>query len=141
MTPPQDTSNTSGNRDVVTELRIEFAEIKRDMLHLTSSFQELNVQLTEFIEKQDEKITQITNTCLTRSARFTDLITRVDALEEDKKNIEKRVEAIEKVHTEEEGGRSAMKPYKEYFLYIFMTATSVAEGAIILYLLSKGGLG
>jgi hypothetical protein len=130
----------SPNDEIVTDLRIDFAEMSRDLVHLSSCFQELSAQIAEFMNKQEQRVADIQSTCITRSAKWSDNDRRLNNIETNQRDLYKRVECIEKVHTEEEGGKVAVRPIKDYFMYVFMTATSVAEGAIILFLLAKLGL-
>lgn len=124
------------NMELLTEMRIDIAEMSRDFVHLASCVQELTAQLTEFMQTQDERISQITNTCVTRSVKWGEVTNDINDIKQNQRDIYKRVEAIEKVHEKDEGATQGTKPYKDYFIYILMTVTTI----IITYVFAKGGI-
>ena len=137
------TSNTSNtathecqNIKLLTEMQIKMAEMSRDMVHFAACFQELNAQLSEFMQKQDEKISQITATCTTRSVRWGEINSDITELKNCQRDLYKRIEAIEKTHSQAEGVVSALKPYKDYIIYVIMTGTAI----LLTYLFARGGL-
>jgi len=122
--------------DIVTDLRIEFAEMSRDMVHLAACFQELNAQLAEFMSKQEQRVADIQSTCITRSVKWGEMHRKINDMELSQRDIYKRVENIERVHDKDEGGAVAVRPYKDYIVYLFMSATAV----VLTYLLAVGGI-
>ncbi len=132
----QDVTHECQNIKLLTEMQIKMAEMSRDMVHFAACFQELNVQLSEFMQKQDEKISQITATCTTRSVKWGEVSSDIAELKNCQRDLYKRVEAIEKTHSQDVGFSTALKPYKEYLVYIFMTATTI----LLTYLFTIGGI-
>lgn len=129
-------SEITPQRDIVTDLRIEFAEMSRDMVHLAACFQELNAQLSEFMSRQEQRVADIQSTCITRSVKWGEMNRKISDMEIAQRDIYSRIERIEKVHDKDEGGESAVRPYRDYVVYLFMTATAV----VLTYLLAVGGI-
>ena len=133
---PKKKTHDCENIELLTNMRIEMAEMSRDMVHFAACFQELNAQLTEFMQKQDERIGQITNNCVTRAVKWEDLYRDLDGFKRAQKDIYKRIEVIEQVHSEDVGGKRAIRPLKDYIVYVFMCATSI----LLLYLFAIVGI-
>lgn len=141
--PDTSISHQCENSDLVTDLRIRFAEMSRDMINLAACFEELNAQLTEFnmgmrefTEKQEQRTAQISDTCTTRSVRWGEINLKISTFEKALPNIYARLETIENVHAQELGGKVAVKPYKDYIVYVFMLLTNLFLVALLL----RGGI-
>jgi hypothetical protein len=124
------------NIKLLTDMQIKIAEMSRDMVHFAACFQELNAQLSEFMEKQEQRVADIQNTCVMRSIKWNELEREALTIRADQRDLYKRLEIIERVHSEEFGGKQATRPYKDYIVYVFMTITSI----LLTYLFFTGGI-
>lgn len=129
----------SDMRNEISELKVEMAGIKRDVVHLSECVTQLTANLTTFMQAQQEINQQLTQNC-NREERWTNCRADLSSLRSDISTLSTRMTAIEITHERQTGGDQATRPYKDYMYLILTIVTSGLVSSGLTYILIKAGL-
>ena len=128
-----------GDVTAINKLHISIAELSRDMIHMSSCFQEMNARLEEFMKNSEERVRALEQGCKRDDHELIwnelrELDCRMNAIERAKcpktpvlNDLDERLTAQESIHHQDTGANKS----KETEMNRILFWVAIVEGIII----------